>query len=739
MIKSKLFIKYITSYIILLLIPILILGFIISDSYVSFLNREITTSNLNLLEQSRDSLDSKINELHKLSIQISNNPYLTNSYLADNMPNVISSTKLLKSFAMPNNFYEQFYINYFDNDLIYSPTGTYTTNYFFNTVYRNEAFSFQKLKEILLNHPGSKTISLESIGSKYFMHIEPLPYLSEKPYGTVFFMIPYSSFEGILSGLLGPKNGSVLIMDSNSKIIAAFGNKGIDLDNISISSLKEDALTQKIMLNNEQFFISSIKSRNSDWRYIALIPANKLTSELTHLKNVSAIAFTLIFFIGFILIYFLMHINYRPLHELTRITSKILGAGETVGEDIKSVQIAVTNMDSKIRTLENYVESSMPAMRNKLLVQLVKGSFIDLEDFNLEGKRYGIYINGPYLSAQILLFNKIPKDIKPKIASVIQGISMEGCEIHLVDTLEDSEIVLILSCKDPYESLGISISSLIQESILEEFNLNCCIGIGNWVSVSSDLAKSYLQAHTSLDYRLIKGSNKIIQYNDIVDSDKNPYFYPRDLIDLLEKQLSSKDSLKVSQTLSQIINTIKENNMPLISARLLCYNLVQLIFNAIYKQGYVADFDSSSYPDIMELARFDTVEDLADQIQRLYLDIFSRLPHTKESSNKQIQKIKKYIADNYLDPNFSIQTLSDNVDMSMSYMSRYFKANENENISDYVNRLRMDKAKELLAESDLDLKDIAATVGYLNLSSFIRKFKQTTGVTPGAYRDVNSK
>ena len=46
----------------------------------------------------------------------------------------------------------------------------------------------------------------------------------------------------------------------------------------------------------------------------------------------------------------------------------------------------------------------------------------------------------------------------------------------------------------------------------------------------------------------------------------------------------------------------------------------------------------------------------------------------------------------------------------------------------------MEKAKELLMTTELSLKQIAATVGYSNVSSFIRRFKQLYGVTPGSYK-----
>lgn len=67
-------------------------------------------------------------------------------------------------------------------------------------------------------------------------------------------------------------------------------------------------------------------------------------------------------------------------------------------------------------------------------------------------------------------------------------------------------------------------------------------------------------------------------------------------------------------------------------------------------------------------------------------------------------------------------------------MSYLFKKEMGENFSDYVWALRLGKAKELLLNTDMSIDDISLAVGYVNTSSFRRKFKQTTGMTPSQLR-----
>jgi YesN/AraC family two-component response regulator len=76
--------------------------------------------------------------------------------------------------------------------------------------------------------------------------------------------------------------------------------------------------------------------------------------------------------------------------------------------------------------------------------------------------------------------------------------------------------------------------------------------------------------------------------------------------------------------------------------------------------------------------------------------------------------------------------------MTVAYISHLFKKQMGIGIVDYINRFRIEKAKELLIDPRLKLNDIAEILGYANDAAFIRVFKKYEGVTPGRYREVLS-
>lgn len=97
------------------------------------------------------------------------------------------------------------------------------------------------------------------------------------------------------------------------------------------------------------------------------------------------------------------------------------------------------------------------------------------------------------------------------------------------------------------------------------------------------------------------------------------------------------------------------------------------------------------------------------------------------------QKVDLYI-EKHLQDGASLAGAAEFVYMSPAYLSRAFKDETGENYSDYVARKRMDEAKRLLRESNLQIQEICHRIGYADVRYFTRVFRETTGDTPSHFR-----
>ncbi|MNV90730.1 HTH-type transcriptional regulator YesS [compost metagenome] len=96
--------------------------------------------------------------------------------------------------------------------------------------------------------------------------------------------------------------------------------------------------------------------------------------------------------------------------------------------------------------------------------------------------------------------------------------------------------------------------------------------------------------------------------------------------------------------------------------------------------------------------------------------------------------VRQYIAEHFRDPNLSLAQIGEQFGMNQKTLSRIFKEEFGEKFVDYLTRLRLELAKEMLEKTQDSVQSISEYVGYLYPMSFIRVFKKVEGVTPGDYR-----
>lgn len=105
-------------------------------------------------------------------------------------------------------------------------------------------------------------------------------------------------------------------------------------------------------------------------------------------------------------------------------------------------------------------------------------------------------------------------------------------------------------------------------------------------------------------------------------------------------------------------------------------------------------------------------------------------------NNCSIEKVEEGILENLLDVNLSVASLAEFLNITPSYLSRFFKRNTGKGVLEYIHECRVEKAKEMMLQNpDIKAKEVAEAVGFANLATFIRVFKKREGITPGQFRE----
>lgn len=101
--------------------------------------------------------------------------------------------------------------------------------------------------------------------------------------------------------------------------------------------------------------------------------------------------------------------------------------------------------------------------------------------------------------------------------------------------------------------------------------------------------------------------------------------------------------------------------------------------------------------------------------------------------NELLEKIKRFVQLNYAN-NLSVDVIAAHLNYSRSFISHFFKQHMGISLPQFVNELRINRACELLSQTDMSNEQIAMSVGYSDALYFIKVFKRQTNTTPQKYR-----
>lgn len=135
-----------------------------------------------------------------------------------------------------------------------------------------------------------------------------------------------------------------------------------------------------------------------------------------------------------------------------------------------------------------------------------------------------------------------------------------------------------------------------------------------------------------------------------------------------------------------------------------------------------------------ELLEIDTLEEIESWMIHFFESSLVVAGEVKELSKRtEVLDACQYVS-LHLTRRITLDEVAEHLFMNPSYFSRLFKKETGETFIEYVNRVKVDRAKELLDQTNLSVAKIGETLGYDNHSYFIKMFKTVAGITPQEYR-----
>lgn len=711
--KGTHYFEYLGSSLLILLIPIIIISIYFNSRFIKQFKEEIYDTVDMELYQISIQVDNKIAQMKETSARLAIEKQFSDATKSKDPYDLLPLINYLALITSANDYYEDIWVNIYRNDYMVTSSTTWKKNLFYSHNFdQNQDIAKEKIDALYQGFRWPLCISLQDISTKNnddILFILPLysDYLERD--GSIAFKVRKSTFDSMISNRMKSYHALIFIEDNLGNIIYT-NSQDQDVDN----------------LTQEDYTKRLLHSESTGWNYYAILPDTQYVfANVSNISREYIITISIILLISGALIIFLLQKLYAPIQTLGEKIKTVIPEDENKNE-FKGISKALDILATKNTDLESTLNSNMVDIRNSRLYRLINGAYQSRADFNTDNEELGIPLIYDYVSVLIVHVKSDEIDIKEYAESEKKRLKDIYTIYYCTEVGKKKQIVFIFNSGEEQSARKLA-ENLMKHAL--DNHLVLTIGIGCKTSDLTKVGQSFIEASSALDYRFIKGNNTIIDFSEISGNINDKSIYPNSEMMALSNALSAHNQDAILGTLDQIIAIIKKDDMPIYLVRSIISDMMTLINKSISLSE-----DRSAMT--ISLSKADNVQE-AIELAEKWKEMIKASLKAEKNTEAAMKDIQQYIDDNCLKADFSAYETADRFNLTLPNLSKMFKDYSGKNLIDYTTEIRINTAKKLLCETSLPISEIAEKIGYYNLSSFTRRFKQSLGISPSEYRALH--
>ncbi len=405
---------------------------------------------------------------------------------------------------------------------------------------------------------------------------------------------------------------------------------------------------------------------------------------------------------------------------------------------------------NEVLILKEKLQKSVPLVKEKYLKDIIHGNLDSsatgeaasiMNDFI--GCCYSVIIaqlDDYYFKVQNLS-NEARMQMEKQLYEILEEVEETQAGVILLDSsIYEYIICLSGNNEEDLKQKQLEICSDVRSKVNSNISGTITMAIGGIHDNLNALASSYREAADALLHKFLVGNNKDMYYeNKEMISEKELKEF-ENIDGGLVSAIKTADKGKIKEMLDTMVKQVYSHGNR-------SHIYMEMIIGSIYIQamkvikesgGAVEEVLSNHIDSYKRVLSHQTVEGMAKELLSLLNDIVDYI-QTKKSGkfDAVIDRAKECIARSFTDNSFSLEDVARHVNVSSCYFSVIFKQTMGETFIDYITRLRIEKAKELLRLSRYKTYEISFMVGYNNSTYFSTTFKKLTGFSPTEYRLIN--
>lgn len=601
------------------------------------------------------------------------------------------------------------------------------------------------------DHPEQKDLTL----------VHHIPGGSPNPFGVLVFrfdsdkiasllqtMTPY--YEG--EAFLQQKSGDLFVSASGSASSDSF----VEALREKINGMKSEKGSFFFDWKGSTYTVSygSLSRISDEWLYVSASPINSIIAPVMFISKLVITVSLIALLLAALLSWLASHRIYSPVKRLANLLGGYSGGAAWTGkeDEFALIEQQYQHLHKERLELNSKLAEQLPHVKESFLHQLLQGHLYAYSEEDLQHRmeKFKWEVQGRHFAVLFIQLNGIA-NMDEKFRNGDEGLvtfaavnmmkELASKHFEQSDTLNFHDltagIMLFIPEGASYKQAVEAFSEELTTSVNRILRMRVTLAVSRQTAYISDLPNEFERVKQAVSYRNCDNANQIIDMEQGVlggEAWAEPQ-YPFNLERELIQALRTGKEEEASELLSSFVGALSCTGAKEIDVQQGMLHLLGNIQHVIMVSGVNPN---RLFKGVNLYEQLSQIREPKRMLAWFGDKVLA--PYQKELSCRAGSEVKRLIeaAMIYMQQHYrqdiSLDNCAEHIGTNPFYLSKSFKVVTGKNFIDYLTELRIEKAKELLRESELKINDVAEQVGYQH-SYFNRIFKKLEGMTPTSYRE----
>lgn len=743
--------KWALSYLLILIIPI-VCFVIVYFSTSQVIMREIISSNSVVLKTAQNTLDNRLHSAEQMATAIMIDERFRDVMLKTNSSQDIIEKQgelisLIYNYRTTSYAIDIFiYIHDLDYGLSTTTANRISLLHEALVHYKDSIIDLDSWRESLLMPTGTARYTVTNLHAYDEFGKAAIVYeksLMPSMFGScnsvsLFIALPIMDMAPVLPIHPGT---ALLLLDEKGQVFGSFGGDFIGLD--LAAQIDTETITT-YEHQGEAYVCTFMRSEVGPYTYAALTPRNLFWKQNYTIMAITVVGFMSAAVVGLIMTYLLLQHNYTPLKKTVQmLEEKKTGSGGLVTRG-KSEYDVIRDHMLELYTRNDDMMNDFTRQRRHLVDRY-------LHDLLRNGNRHladedileSLHIDfGGMLLVPIAVFITNPRDnllatkgnAKISLAFVIENVLNDLLENQYdsYKTEDDYTVTFLYALSEKgYAAFDTSIDAVLGrlcDFFRDHFNLILRCVVSDPVDHIDKLPGAYHDMNAAYVYQIASSEQSVLRVSQLNEKRIAGAMVVNDYAHLLVEAIAIRATADAMKIVDEFFLELGQADDMFRVQRFNVFALTSALLNMRCDQACG-----------MNTAMIDALLD--DQNLAALKETFVRMILFMCQTEDEIRqedslsdKVKQAVNRQYADVNLSLTQIAREIKLSPKYVSKLFKIETGQGLLDYINAVRIQKAKERMLHHEEPIQKLAEAVGYSNAKTFRRAFRKIEGINPGQFR-----